>query len=81
MKTYKVFLRDYQTESVSAENFAVDDHNNLIVGNAMFHAGTWTRIAFLHDDGPGNPYYGETSASGYAGPVSQSLTVNPDYNY
>ena len=72
MKTYKVYLRDYAFETVTAENFAVDDQNNLVVGQNLFHSSDWKRITFLYEnDGAPQAYpydydYTET-VSAYAG--------------
>lgn len=50
MKTYKVYLRDYAFETVTADNFAVDDQNNLVVGQNLFHNSDWKRIIFLYEN-------------------------------
>ena len=50
MKTFKVFLKDYQSENISAENFAIDDMGNLVVGQNLFHRDEWKRVLFLYDN-------------------------------
>lgn len=69
MKTFKVFLNDYMTEQLTAENFAVDDQNNLVVGENMFHRDAWKRVQLMYEhavdaqEAYDNPYYGGAMAS------------------
>jgi len=69
MKTFKIHLRDYQVETVQAENFAIDEQNNLVVGNNLFHASDWKRILFVYDSVSDNSYYHDPNTFE---PISQS---------
>lgn len=57
MKTFKIFLKDYETIQLSANNFAVDDQNNLVVGDNLFNKDDWKRITYLYDNSVGQYDY------------------------
>lgn len=88
MKTYKVFLKDYAFETINANNYAVDDQNNLVVGDNLFHRDDWKRIIFLYENAVENdghyndqtfqqePYYYDNSiptTGGYNTPSGQGI--------
>jgi len=80
MKTYKVYLRDYAFETVTADNFAVDDQNNLVVGQNLFHNSDWKRITFLYEnEGAPQAYpydYGMDAAYDQVSPQATSGPAN-----
>jgi len=85
MKTYKVYLRDYAFETVTADNFAVDDQNNLVVGQNLFHNSDWKRITFLYESDGGAPqaypydYDYTEPVSAYAGVSSTAGSGLPNW--
>lgn len=75
MKTFKVFLKDYSFETITAENFAIDEQNNLVVGQNLFHCDDWKKILFLYEGGL------QAGLQGYTGEIDPYPTTTSTGNW